>query len=303
MPTKILELANDFSTLYKKYNNEIVQHVLVENSVIDAGLIGNNHVSTASIQLDNTIIRIGTSRGLLDNDLLTYDALQYKFVNKSLAEFGFVGAADIANSITTDTLTANTISVTGDLVVAGNTITLDTQTLLVEDNIIVLGANNNTNLIDFGFAGQYSYDNGATTKYAGIFRDASIGKFYLFENYPLEPPTSTMTGFNPSSMSGTLILSNLEVLDDITLNTAVIAYNAANGTLDVNGNALSYDAGSTLASLSDVNTTANANQVLTADGVGNFNFNTVDYNNLINKPDAQLAALADDAFINSIIFG
>ena len=58
-----------------------------------------------------------------------------------------------------------------------------------------------------------------------------------------------------------------------------------------------------LSTLRDVNVTSNANQVLIADGTGNFNFNTVDYNNLINKPDAQLATLADDAFINSIIFG
>ena len=40
----------------------------------------------------------------------------------------------------------------------------------------------------------------------------------MFENYSLEPPTSTMTGFNPSSMSGTLILSYLEVLEEVKTN-------------------------------------------------------------------------------------
>ena len=49
MTTKILELANDFSTFHKKYNNEIIEHVLIENSNIDAGIIGNTAISTAAV--------------------------------------------------------------------------------------------------------------------------------------------------------------------------------------------------------------------------------------------------------------
>ena len=86
MTTKILELANDFSTFHKKYNNEIIEHVLIENSNIDAGIIGNTAISTADIQIDNTVIRFATSRAIANNDLLSYDENQFKFVNKSLAE-------------------------------------------------------------------------------------------------------------------------------------------------------------------------------------------------------------------------
>ena len=38
-------------------------------------------------------------------------------------------------NITANTITANTIDVLGDLFVHGNTVTLDTQTVLIEDNI------------------------------------------------------------------------------------------------------------------------------------------------------------------------
>ena len=51
-----------------------------------------------------------------------------------------------------------------------------------------------------------------------------------------------------------------------------------------------------------------ANQVLVTDGSGNFSFAAQDFNNLINKPAAgataaELQVVADDAFVNSIIFG
>ena len=92
-------------------------------------------------------------------------------------------------------------------------------------------------------------------------------------------------------------------------------YLNANGTLSatkttyaligkaLDSNLIQIFAETSLSKLVDVNSTANANQFLTVDGTGNYNFNDVDYNNLINKPDAQLQAIADDAFVNSIIFG
>ena len=212
MTTKILELANDFSTFYKKYNNDIIEHVLVENSVIDGGIIGNTAISTTDILIDNTTIRFATSRAIANNDLLSYDGTLFKFVNKSLAEFGFVGASDILD-LNSNTITANTVTISGDLlaqgdatisgnlVVHGITTSLNTQSLLVEDNIVVYGSNNIADITDLGFAAKYN--NGSADRYAGIFRDATDGKFYIFKDYNLEPPLSTLTGFNTSSMTAT----------------------------------------------------------------------------------------------------
>ena len=338
--TKILDLANDFSTFYKKYNNEIIEHVLVENSVIDGGIIGNTAISTADILIDNTTIRFATTRVLQPDDLLTYDETQFKFINKSVAELGFV-TPDTLTDLTPNTIVANTISVTGDLIVSGNTTTLDTQTLLVEDNIVVFGSNNVADITDLGFAVKYS---DGSDKYAGIFRDATDKKFYVFQNYNLEPPTATLTGFNTSTMLGTLygdfeannLIANVSTLEHTTANNVTIttlfsnestlenttANNATITTLDVTNSTLENTTAnnatittllsneSTLenttannATITSLNSTSATIQTLEATSINAVSYSNVDYNNLINKPDAQLQAIADDAFVNSIIFG
>jgi len=367
--TKILDLANDFSTFYKKYNNEIIEHVLVENSVIDGGIIGNTAISTADILIDNTTIRFATTRVLQPDDLLTYDETQFKFINKSVAELGFVTPDTLIN-LTPNTIVANTISVTGDLIVSGNTTTLDTQTLLVEDNIVVFGSNNVADITDLGFAVKYS---DGSDKYAGIFRDATDKKFYVFQDYNLEPPTATLTGFNVNSMKGTLVgdfeavtsvTTSLVTTDsdlDITapdgnitliadLDITIDASSGGNiflrgqgGAIFAKGHVLPETSGwnigssskpwntlyvndiqstgtttlqtlvatnSTLenttannATITSLNSTSATIQTLEATSINAVSYSNVDYNNLINKPDAQLQAIADDAFVNSIIFG
>ena len=367
--TKILDLANDFSTFYKKYNNEIIEHVLVENSVIDGGIIGNTAISTADILIDNTTIRFATTRVLQPDDLLTYDETQFKFINKSVAELGFVTPDTLIN-LTPNTIVANTISVTGDLIVSGNTTTLDTQTLLVEDNIVVFGSNNVADITDLGFAVKYS---DGSDKYAGIFRDATDKKFYVFQNYNLEPPTSTLTGFNVNSMKGTLV-GDFEAVTSLTtplvttdsdlditapdgnitltadLDITIDASSGGNiflrgqgGAIFAKGHVLPETSGwnigssskpwntlyvndiqstgtttlqtlvatnSTLenttannATITSLNSTSATIQTLEATSINAVSYSNVDYNNLINKPDAQLQAIADDAFVNSIIFG
>lgn len=333
--TKILDLANDFSTFYKKYNNEIIEHVLVENSVIDGGIIGNTAISTADILIDNTTIRFATTRVLQPDDLLTYDETQFKFINKSVAELGFV-TPDTLTDLTPNTIVANTISVTGDLIVSGNTTTLDTQTLLVEDNIVVFGSNNVADITDLGFAVKYS---DGSDKYAGIFRDATDKKFYVFQNYNLEPPTATLTGFNTSTMLGTLygdfeannLIANVSTLEHTTANNLTVT-NLLTGvgyidTLESNSS-LTYLSTATIsvtsnlttnvfvsnvstlenttannATITSLNSTSATIQTLEATSINAVSYSNVDYNNLINKPDAQLQAIADDAFVNSIIFG
>ena len=73
------------------------------------------------------------------------------------------------------------LSVSGNLVISGNTITLDTETLQVNDSIILLAANNNTgDSIDIGIAGHYGVGG---NNHTGFVRHAADGRWYLFENY------------------------------------------------------------------------------------------------------------------------
>jgi hypothetical protein len=85
---------------------------------------------------------------------------------------------------TTDTVTFDTMTITGNLVVQGTTTTVNTETLSVEDNLIYLNANSTVTNPDLGFAGNY---NDGVYQHAGFFRDADDGYFKVFDSYTPEP--------------------------------------------------------------------------------------------------------------------
>ena len=59
------------------------------------------------------------------------------------------------------------ITIGRNLFVQGNTVQIDVQTMVVEDNIIVVGSNNDADAVDLGFAAKYKYE--GADAYAGIF--------------------------------------------------------------------------------------------------------------------------------------
>jgi len=74
------------------------------------------------------------------------------------------------------------LTVQGDLVVNGNTTTINVSTLEVEDALIRLAANNTTSdTVDIGFVGNY-FD-GVDVKLTGLFRDSTSEEWYLFDVY------------------------------------------------------------------------------------------------------------------------
>lgn len=73
------------------------------------------------------------------------------------------------------------LAITGNLLVSGNTITLDTETLRVNDSIMLLAANNDQgDVLDIGMAAHYGVGG---DKHTGLVRHAADGNWYLFENY------------------------------------------------------------------------------------------------------------------------
>ena len=108
--------------------------------------------------------------------------------------------------------------------------------MTVEDNIILLSSNNAADVTDTGFAGKYN--NGSSDLYAGIFRDATDGVFYIFKDYTSEPGT-TMTGFNTATMRATLAgdfeANNIVVdsgsFENVTSNNATITNSTISDTV------------------------------------------------------------------------
>lgn len=87
-----------------------------------------------------------------------------------------------ANVVFQDGHFTGSLSVDGDLTVVGNSVTISASTLLVDDPLIRLGANNVTSdILDLGWIGNYFDTTANTAGYAGLFRDATTKEFYIFD--------------------------------------------------------------------------------------------------------------------------
>jgi hypothetical protein len=140
---------------------------------------------------------------------------------------------DVDNTVirTTGGQTINgSLAITGDLVVSGNTITQDVSTLVVEDSLIELAANNSVaDTLDIGFFGQYANDG---TKYTTLMRDATDGKYKLLVN-GTEKPSAANTVNVASFSTGTLV-ANVEAtsITTSTLTATGLSYLASPGSTD-----------------------------------------------------------------------
>jgi hypothetical protein len=127
------------------------------------------------------------------------------------------GAFDTANTKfdTTGGTISGDVSITGNLVVSGNTITIDSEVLRVNDSIILLANNNVGDTVDIGFAAHY----GPTSdEHTGLVRHAADGKWYLFENYDdhFIHGTNTINIADPSFVTSNLV-ANLQAPTEVLI--------------------------------------------------------------------------------------
>jgi len=142
---------------------------------------------------------------------------------------------DVDNTVvrTTGGTISGDLAVTGNLVVSGNTITQDVETLVVEDSLIQLAANNAADGVDIGLFGQY---NDGTTKYTALFRDASdSGKYKLLTGGTTKPSAGNTV--DPTTFSTATLVANVES-QNVTVNGVNIStrldssFGHANGAFD-----------------------------------------------------------------------
>ena len=110
------------------------------------------------------------------------------------------------------TITGN-LAVTGSLTVSGNAYTIDSQTLRVSDPLIYLAGNNYvSDILDIGFVANYVSAN-SQNLHTGLFRDATIKEYYVFDSYNQEPNPNhidtSANGFSLAVLNATLKTSNL----------------------------------------------------------------------------------------------
>ena len=198
---------------------------------IFSALSGDATASDAgALTIANTSIENGMLAGSIANDKLSNSSITVSDGSSTTAVSlgGTITFSATTNETTVSessgTITIglpNDVTIAGDLTVNGDTVTVNTATLSVEDPFIKLAnGNNSADSVDIGFYGLYD-TSGSQDLYAGLFRDANdSGKFKLFKDLQVEPTTTVNTGGTGYAV-GTLV-ANIEgdVTGDVTGNVS-----------------------------------------------------------------------------------
>ena len=134
------------------------------------------------------------------------------------------------------------LTVAGNLVVSGTQTYVNTSTVVTNDSLIKLAANNSVgDVVDIGFYGESN--TGTSVVYHGLIREGSggsaAGDFYLFKNLPTDPTGNTV-------VYASLTQANLHanIIGSTTSVTSANITSATIGTLTLT-NALAVTSGGT----------------------------------------------------------
>jgi hypothetical protein len=201
-----LQVANA-ATIYATKINPTTSGILAHTgrATISTNLEVSGNTSIAGLKANNAL---GTAGQILKSNGTTvyWDSIgaQTQYLQVANANATFVtkvnpttsGVFDHTGRMTISTnlavsgntrISGSTI-IDGDLTVEGGVTYISSSTLNVDDSMIKLSSNNAADTVDTGFYGKYVA--AATTKYAGIFRDASDGVFKVFSETEAEPGTT-----------------------------------------------------------------------------------------------------------------
>ena len=136
----------------------------------------------------------------------------------------------------------NNVTISGNLTVSGDTTTVNTATLAVEDPLVSLATgNNSSDAVDIGIYGLYD-TSGSQDVYGGLFRDANdSGKWKLFKDTQAAPTTTVNTSGTGYAV-GTLV-ANLEAttatLGGVNILSTTNSETVTNKTINASNNTIS----------------------------------------------------------------
>jgi len=189
---------------------------------------------------------------------------------------------DVDNTVirtTGDQTISGNLAITGNLTILGNTITANVSSLVINDPLIQLAANNeSSDAVDIGFYGHYSDDGGTSLRHAGLFRDVSASdrRFILFTNLMdsgLDNSAAITVNTAQSSFAVANLQANLIGGKVSGLTQAIAIADGGTNTTSFNTGNLVFFNGTSLASIANTGTAgtyANASHVavITTDAYG-----------------------------------
>lgn len=153
------------------------------------------------------------------------------------------------NVRTTDNVEFHNLTLTGNVVIGGNVTVITANNIVTTENMIYLNANAHNVNPDIGFTAGY---NDGIYHHTGFFRDASDGRWKIFDSYLPEPDESiyidtTNTSFRIADFQANIVYSDLvhvgntsvytTITNDAfsgTANNATYAYGKTEDVLNVN---------------------------------------------------------------------
>jgi len=188
---------------------------------------------TTTIGNDLTVtgdLKVG-GNDILASDGTTAITLVNATGNVTIAGDLKVGGNDIlaSDGSTAITMSGNNVTIAGNLTVSGNTTTVNSTTLTVTDPLVFVAKDNNaTDAIDIGIFGLYD-SSGTQDQYAGLYRDATDGKWKLFKDLQVTPTTTVNTagtGYAVATLVADLESTNSTITGGSVTNVTLSSSNA-----------------------------------------------------------------------------
>ena len=178
------------------------------------------------------------------------------------------GTGNVTIGLPNDVSIANDLTVTGNLYVLGDAVSINTSTITIEDPLVKFGnVTNPSDSLSIGFYGQYT-SSGA--KYAGLYRDhADNGVFKLFKDLATDPTTNVVAeaNFTLATLKANLTGGNIT-----SLVNAIAVDSGGTGRKTLTANAVLYGDGTNAVALA----TGSAGQVLQLTDAGMVAFGSID---------------------------
>jgi hypothetical protein len=202
----------------------------------DVTVNGNTKLGDASTDVVSFIAAVNT-------DIMPSANATYNLGNNTI-RWNEVHAANVHSALG---YFDGNVEVGGDLIITGNLVTTNVQSVIVSDPMIYLAGNNySSDLVDIGFAANY-YD-GSTNRHTGFFRDATDGVWKLFANSTQELSGNNVVNTTATGYTTAILQSYLSSSGLVTNATHVAI--TANSTVNVSITANSITLSSPLATTS-----------------------------------------------------
>jgi len=205
--------------------------------------VGGNDIKanggTTSITLSGADVAVAGDLTVTGNDIKSSSATALTLSGSDVTVAGDlkIGGNDIKASDGTVaiSLSGANVTVAGDLTVSGTTTTVNSTTLSVTDPLVFVGNNNgSTDAVDLGLYGLYD-TTGTQDLYAGLFRDASDGKWRLFKGLQTAPTTTVNTAGTGYTVADLVANISGGTVSSLTSAIAVADGGTGVGTLTANG--------------------------------------------------------------------